>query len=113
MSSNYPRRGEVYWVHLDPTRGFEMRKTRPCLVVTADDLNRTRFTVVVVPVSTTTPVNFPLHVALPTISTDSQAVIDQLRAVDLGRIRGFVATVSDEELEQVSEAIAWVLGLIK
>jgi len=44
-----PRRGEVWWLRLDPTEGSEIAKTRPCVVLTADVLNERRRTVVVVP----------------------------------------------------------------
>lgn len=45
-------RGEVYLVQLDPTRGSELRKTRPCLVLSPDELNRHLRTVIVVPMTT-------------------------------------------------------------
>mgnify|MGYP002234979402 CR=1 FL=1 len=44
---------EVYWVELDPTRGGEMAKTRPCVVVTPSDLNMYLTTVVIVPITST------------------------------------------------------------
>ena len=47
-----PLRGEVWWVSLDPTQGSEIKKTRPCLVLSSSVLNRLRQTVVVVPYST-------------------------------------------------------------
>lgn len=43
------RRGEIWWVAFDPARGSEIRKTRPCVVVSVDEVNRARRTPVVVP----------------------------------------------------------------
>ena len=52
---------EVYWVELDPTRGGEMAKTRPCVVVTPSDLNMYLTTVVIVPITSTIR-NYPYRV---------------------------------------------------
>jgi len=59
-----PRRGELWWVRLDPTEGSEIRKTRLCLVLTADSLNRLRRTVVVVPFSTSAQAHPPVTVSV-------------------------------------------------
>ena len=78
------RRGEVWWVDFDPTRGGEIRKTRPAVVLTANALNRVRRTVVVVPLSTGPAPRPPLVIATPSDEVGSVAVCDQLRAVDKG-----------------------------
>src|SRR2546427_714220 len=57
-----PQRGDIWWVSLDPTQGSEIRKTRPCLVLTANTLNRLRQTVVVVPLSTAARAHPPITV---------------------------------------------------
>jgi mRNA interferase MazF len=57
-------RGDVWWVSLDPTQGAEIQKTRPCLVLTSDVLNRFRQTVVVVPFSTSASAHPPISVAV-------------------------------------------------
>ena len=55
-----PRRGEVWWVRLDPTLGSEIAKTRPCVIVSGNVFNRLRRTVVVLPLSTAPPPSRPL-----------------------------------------------------
>ena len=59
------RRGEIWWVNLDPARGSEIRKTRPAIVITANALNRVRRTVVVVPLSTGPQPRPPIIVSTP------------------------------------------------
>jgi len=59
------RRGEIWWVNLDPAQGSEIRKTRPAIVVTANALNRARRTVVVVPLSTGPQPRPPIIVSIP------------------------------------------------
>ena len=49
MNGQEIKRGEIWWVSLDPTQGSEIKKIRPCLVLTNDTLNRLRKTIVVVP----------------------------------------------------------------
>jgi mRNA interferase MazF len=85
-----------------------MRKTRPCVVVTANKINRFRRTVVVIPLSTTSPKDFPLYVPLPSVSEASQAVIDQIRVVDKSRLGDWRATVSPAEMARLIEAMGIV-----
>jgi mRNA interferase MazF len=79
------RRGDVWWVDLDPARGGEIRKTGPAVVITADALNRARLTAVVVPLSTGPEPRPPVVVATPSAAVQAVAVCDQLRAVDKRR----------------------------
>jgi mRNA interferase MazF len=109
--SIYPKRGEVYWTELDPTRGAEMQKTRPCLVVTTDIVNQRRRTVVIIPLSTTSPKKFPLYVSLPSLGDGSQAVIDQIRVVDKERVRGLRGRVTEAEMDRVVEAMKMVFEM--
>ncbi|MDY6952177.1 MAG: type II toxin-antitoxin system PemK/MazF family toxin, partial [Thermodesulfobacteriota bacterium] len=55
-------RGDIWWVSLDPTQGSEIRKTRPCVVLTHNTINRLRRTVVVVPLSTAAKSHPPITV---------------------------------------------------
>jgi mRNA interferase MazF len=109
--SNFPRQGEVYWTALDPTVGSEIQKTRPCVVVTANEINQRRRTVVVIPLSTTSPKDFPLYVPLLSVSQDSQAVIDQIRAVDRSRLGDWKATVTQAEMDTLVYAMGIVFAV--
>jgi mRNA interferase MazF len=106
-----PLRGEVWWVVLDPTRGSEMQKTRPCVVITSDDVNRWRNTHVVVGLSTTAPKKWPLYVPVPSVSPKTQAVMDQVRAMDKSRFGKRMGSVSAEDMERIDEALKVVLDL--
>jgi mRNA interferase MazF len=105
------RRGEVWWVDLDPTRGSEIRKTRPAVVISADALNRARRTVVVVPLSTGPAPRPPIVVATPSAGEASVAVCDQLRAVDRTRLATQQGRLSAGDLRAVEDGIRAVLGL--
>ncbi|WP_442908300.1 type II toxin-antitoxin system PemK/MazF family toxin [Halomonas sp. G15] len=79
------RRGEVYWVNLDPTVGSEIRKTRPALVISPDDMNSVLPRVIVAPV---TSKGQPLG-CRPTLSFQgkpARILLDQLRCIDKRRV---------------------------
>jgi mRNA interferase MazF len=105
------RRGEVWWVDLDPTRGSEIRKTRPAVVLTADALNRARRTVVVVPLSTGPTPRPPIVVATASAGAGSVAVCDQVRAVDKGRLTRRVGQLATADLRAVEDGVRIVLEL--
>jgi mRNA interferase MazF len=106
-----PLRGEVWWVELDPTRGYELQQTRPCVVITDDAVNRYRNTHVVVGLSTTSPKKWPLYVPVPSVSPRTQALVDQIRAVDKSRFRTREGAVSSLDMEQIDQALKIVLDL--
>jgi mRNA interferase MazF len=78
-------RAEVYVVNLDPTVGSEIRKTRPCLVVSPDDLNHFVRTVIVAPL-TTEGRPYPTRVPCRFRGKAGQVVLDQIRTVDQVRL---------------------------
>jgi mRNA interferase MazF len=91
-------RFEAYLVNLDSTVGSETRKTRPCLVVSPDEINHTIRTVIIAPM-TTKGQPYPTRVACRFQGKDGQVVLDRIRTVDrsrlatkLGRIGGRTTT---------------------
>jgi len=78
-------RGEVYLVRLDPTQGSEIRKTRPCLIVSPDDLNEHLRTVIVAPM-TTGGQAYPWRVECRFQGRTGFVATDQLRTVDIERL---------------------------
>ena len=78
-------RFDVYLVNLDPTIGTEIRKIRPCLVVSPDEMNRHIATVMVAPM-TTRGRAYPTRVPCRFEGKDGQIVLDQLRTVDKARL---------------------------
>ncbi len=78
-------RFEVYLVDLDPTVGSEIMKTRPCLVVSPDEMNRTIRTVIVAPM-TTKGRSYPSRVPCRFKSKDGLILLDQIRTVDQVRL---------------------------
>jgi mRNA interferase MazF len=79
------RRFDVYLIDLDPTVGSEIKKVRPCVVVSPDEMNRHVRTVIVAPM-TTKGQPYPTRVPLRFGGKHGQVVLDQIRAVDRARL---------------------------
>ena len=99
------RRGDVFVVALDPTVGREIQKTRPCVVLSPDELNRHLETVVVAPM-TTGGHAYPYRVACRFQKRAGYVVLDQLRAVDTHRLVRKLGRLSPQ-------AITTSLGLLQ
>lgn len=100
-------RFEVYLVNLDPTVGSEIKKTRPCLVVSPNEMNHNIRTVIVAPMTTKGP-SYPTRVACRFKGKDGQVVLDQVRTVDrrrlvkkLGRIDNHTAAMVLDILQEL------------
>ena len=79
------KRFEVYLVNLDPTIGSEIKKSRPCLVISPNELNRYIATVIVAPM-TTKGRDYPSRVSCVFQGKQGQIVLDQIRTVDKARL---------------------------
>jgi mRNA interferase MazF len=94
-----PSRGEVFLVELDPTRGSEIRKTRPCIVVSPDELNHHLRTSIVAPMITGGH-SYPFRVPCRFAGKNGHVVLDQLRTVDHERFRKRLGVLSAATIQQ-------------
>ncbi len=99
-----PRRDEVWLVSLDPTHGAEIQKTRPCVVVSPDEMNRHLKTVIVAPMTTAIR-PYPTRVNLRFQGKSGQTALDQLRAVDKQRLIKKLGTISPAAAQQSSDVL--------
>ena len=93
-------RGDVYLVRLDPTQGSEIQKTRPCLVVSPDELNDHLLTVIVAPM-TTAGHAYPWRVQCRFRGRSGFVATDQLRTVDVGRLARRLGRLAPNSLAAV------------
>jgi mRNA interferase MazF len=77
---------EVYWVNLDPTVGKEMKKTRPCVVLSPDEMNKFIGTVIIAPLTSTVR-NYPSRVKYALQNKQSMIALDQIKTVDKVRLQ--------------------------
>jgi mRNA interferase MazF len=104
-------RGDIYWVNLDPTKGAEIKKRRPCVIVSATPINKARRTVIVVPFSTSTTPRPPIVIAVHCLNKTVTAVCDQIRTVDKSRLIEPAGQMSLGDLEKLENSLRQVLSL--
>jgi mRNA interferase MazF len=110
-------RGSVIWVALDPTRGAEIPKTRPCVIVSRDIANEISRTVTVVPLSSLKR-RAPERLVQPILRAkesrlpkDSRALCDQVRTIDKGRIQRTAGVLSGETMRRIDRGLILHLKL--
>jgi mRNA interferase MazF len=94
------RRFEVYLINLDPTLGSEIKKTRPCLVISPDEMNFHISTVIIAPMTTKSR-NYPTRVQCDFQGKTGQIVLDQIRTVDKSRLIKNLGTIDNKSQESV------------
>ncbi len=105
------KRGNVYWVNLDPAKGSEIKKLRPCVLIGATPINKVRRTVIVAPLSTAGKYNPPITISVDCLGKKAVAVCDQIRAVDKSRLIKLAGKVSNDDMDKISEGLKQVLYL--
>ena len=113
---SFPRRGEIYWVTLDPTVGREIAKTRPALVISNDIGNEHSLRVIVAPIrSQTVGRVYPFEVDLAAgeggVSQASKVLLDQIRTVDKARLGRRLGSLSAARIAAVARAIRLSLAV--
>jgi mRNA interferase MazF len=106
----FPRRGEAFWVNLDPTVGTEIAKTRPAVIVSNDIGNQHSARVIVAPVTSRGRAKiYPFEVAMPVgeagLDRDSMILLDQIRTVDKRRLGRRIGALSKARIVELDRAI--------
>ncbi|MAZ77759.1 MAG: PemK family transcriptional regulator [Legionellaceae bacterium] len=105
------KRGDIYWVDLNPTRGSEIKKKRPCVIVGATPINKARRTVVVIPLSGSPKAHPPLTIPVQCMKKNVVAVCDQIRSVDKSRFTEKIESMEDADLQRLDHGLKQVLCL--
>jgi len=101
----------VYYVNLDPTIGLEIKKTRPCIVLSPPEMNAVLGTVLIAPLTTTLR-KYPSRVELMFNNKFCEVCLDQLRAVDEGRFaKNSLGRIKNDDIENIKDVIADIFGL--
>lgn len=106
-----PRRGDVYFVALDPALGTEIRKTRPAVVISNDSCKSYGSRVVVLPVTSNVDSLFPGEARIQVKGVPGRVLGDQIRSIDKARLRTKIGTLTRDELIDVESAVRVTLGL--
>jgi len=99
-----PTQYQIVIVNLDPTIGSKIRKTRPCVIISPDEMNRPLRTVIIAPITSKSK-NYPTRVRISFQGNENWVVIDQIRTIDKRRITKSLARLSKKEIIEVKRAI--------
>lgn len=109
MESRVINRFDIYWVNLDPTIGSEIQKTRPCIVVSPNELNKTLKTVIVAPL-TSTIIDWPFRTTVSISSKKSSVACDQIRTISKERILGRIGSISSSDKTAVLDILQSIMS---
>jgi|SRR5579885_677188 mRNA interferase MazF len=106
-----PRRGDIYWVALDPTLGSEIKKTRPAVILSNNSCNAHGTRVVVLPITSNIESLYPGEALITVDGKPARALGDQIRSLDKSRLRSPIGSLTTDDLTAVEEAVRITLDL--
>jgi mRNA interferase MazF len=102
-------RADVYLVNLDPTIGSEIKKTRPCVVISPDEMNRHLHTVIVAPLTSQGRL-YPTRVRCRFDDQDGLVVLDQIRTVDVTRLVRKLGRIEPATMEAILSTLGRIFA---
>lgn len=103
------KRFDIYFIELNPTRGSEINKTRPAVVISPDEMNDALNTVIVAPLTSTIK-NYPSRISCEVKKKKGQIALDQIRTVDKVRIQKKLAILKETDQIKVLNLLAEIFS---
>lgn len=104
-----PKQSSVYWFDPEPAKGSEIKKIRPCIVVSPNEMNKHLRTVLVVPLTTTVQ-PWPFRTTMTILGRKSSAACDQLRVVDKSRLRAHIGDLRKSDRDKLYALLQTILS---
>ena len=95
---------QIVLVNLDPTIGSEMKKTRPCVIISPDEMNKYLQTIVIAPMTSNSK-SYPTRVSIKHNKTKGWVVLDQIRTIDRQRVVKILDALTEKEIYNVKAII--------
>jgi mRNA interferase MazF len=108
--ARYPKQFQVYLVSLDPTIGVEIKKTRPCVVISPNEMNQNLKTVIVAPM-TTRKRDYPTRINCRFEAKNAQIALDQIRSVDRSRLIKLLGIIQHQTQHEISRILVEMFEL--
>ena len=99
---------EIVLVNLDPTVGSEIKKTRPCVIISPNEMNKYLNTLVIAPMTSQSK-NYPTRVPVKHDSKKGWIVLDQIRTIDKNRIGNVIGHLKQSEIENIKSVLMEML----
>jgi mRNA interferase MazF len=111
MADKIPKRGDVYWVKLNPTVGSETQKIRPCLIVSNNAQNKKSARVIIAPITSQIKSLYPFEAKIIVAEKEGKAMLDQIRTVDKQRLGKYICSADILTMIAVNESLKIALAL--
>ena len=112
MKQTTIKRGDVFWVDLDPAKNTEIQKTRPCIIISHDAMNENYTRVIVAPITSNVKKVYPFDYLLKEAhEIRGKVLLHQLRTVDKSRLGNKIESVKLHEMKEINEILEFILGL--
>lgn len=99
---------DIFWTNLDPTKGHEIKKIRPCAVISPDEMNRNIDTVIIAPMTTKSK-KYPTRLKVEFKNKIGWIVLDQIRTIDKLRLKEKAGKLTEEEIFKVKNILREIL----
>ena len=99
---------DVYWVDLDPTKGHEIKKTRPCVVISPNEMNKYIGSVIIAPMTSKSK-QYPSRIEVLFNQKQGWIVLDQIRTIDKRRLIKKVGSLKKDEISKIKSLIKEML----
>lgn len=106
-----PKRGEVYWVCLDPVMGTEIQKTRPGVIISSDLFNKSLPRVIIAPITSNIKIVFDFQALISLEGKEGKVLLDQVRTVDKERLGKKIGSVNPREMASIENALKLTLEI--
>ena len=107
--TDFPEQSSIYWFDAEPATGSELRKIRPCIIVSPNEMNKKLQTLLVVPLTSTIKL-WPFRVSVNVLGQSSSAACDQLRVVDKTRLKAYIGTLKRSDTEKLFGMLQSILS---
>jgi mRNA interferase MazF len=111
MVAQFPRRGDIFWVTLDPTIGSEIQKTRPAVIVSNDYQNQYSTLVIIAPITSKMNKMLPFDVPVEIAGKKGRILLDQVRPIDKKRLSKQMALCEQKTMQLIDAALKIVFDL--
>ena len=106
------KRGDMFWVDLDPARDTEIQKTRPCVIISHDAMNDNYTRFIIAPITSNVKKVYPFDYLLKDhYEISGKVLLHQLRTVDKRRLGKKIETIAVGEMKEINEILEFILGL--
>jgi len=109
--NNFPRRGDIYWVNLDPTLGSETKKTRPALILSNNIGNEISNIIILAPITSKVKNVYPFEIKISLDGKAGKVMLNQCRAIDKSRLGEKIDSLDPKIMKLADEALKIVFAL--